>query len=131
MADIRINQLPVGGGPVASDFLPLDNGSTRRATVQSVVEIGRPAASQVEAEAGTNPTKVMTPLTVKQAVTFYALLQANNLNDLDDAAAARANLGLDTAGFIARLEAVAAALPTTLPGSPGKLWLNGGLFAIS
>ena len=68
MADIRINQLPAGGGPVATDFVPLDNGSTRKATVQSIVEIGRPAASQAEAEAGTNPTKVMTPLTTKQSI---------------------------------------------------------------
>lgn len=68
MADIRINQLPPGGGPVATDFLPLDNGTTRKATVQAIVEIGRPAASQAEAEAGTNPTKVMTPLTVKQSI---------------------------------------------------------------
>lgn len=68
MADIRINQLPAGGGPVATDFLPLDNGSTRKATVQQVVEIGRPSASQAEAEAGTNPTKAMTPLTTKQSI---------------------------------------------------------------
>lgn len=68
MADIRIRQLPDGGGPVASDFIAIDNGSTRRASVQAVVEIGRPTASQAEAEAGTNPTKAMTPLTVKQSI---------------------------------------------------------------
>lgn len=68
MADIRIRQLPDGGGPVATDYLPIDNGSTRRATIQSVVETGRPTASQAEAEAGTNPTKAMTPLTVKQSI---------------------------------------------------------------
>lgn len=94
MADIRINQLPAGGGPVATDFLALDNGSTRKATVQAVVEVGRPTASQAEAEAGTNPVKVMTPLTTKQAVTFYGLLQENNLNDVDSPSSARANLGL-------------------------------------
>lgn len=68
MADIRIRQLPNGSGPVASDYLPIDNGTTRRATIQEVVEIGRPTASQAEAEAGTNPTKAMTPLTVKQSI---------------------------------------------------------------
>ena len=68
MADIRINQLPLTGTPVAGDFLPLDNSSTRRATIQTVVEVGRPAASQAEAEAGANPTKVMTPLTTKQSI---------------------------------------------------------------
>lgn len=68
MADIRINQLPLTGIPVAGDFVPIDNSSTRRATIQNIVEIGRPAASQAEAEAGTNPTKVMTPLTTKQSI---------------------------------------------------------------
>lgn len=94
MADIRINQLPAGGGPAATDFVPLDNGSTRKATVQNLVEIGRPAASQPEAEAGVNPTKVMTPLTTKQAVDFYGLTKAGNLAGLTDKPTARTNLDL-------------------------------------
>lgn len=97
MADIRINQLPVGGGPVATDFLPIDNGTTRKATIQSVVEIGRPAASQAEAEAGTDPTKAMTPLTTKQAVEFYGLTKAGNLSGITNAPLARTNLGLGSA----------------------------------
>lgn len=94
MADIRIRQLPNGSGPVASDFLPIDNGTTRRATIQDVVEVGRPAASQAEAEAATNPTKVMTPLTTSQAVSFYGLTKDGNLSGLTNVAAARGNLGL-------------------------------------
>lgn len=94
MADIRIRQLPDGGGPVATDYLPIDNGSTRKATIQNVVEIGRPAASQAEAEAGTNPSKVMTPLTTKQAVDFYGLTKAGNLAGLADLPTARSNLGV-------------------------------------
>ena len=70
--DIRINQLPVGGGIVASDVLGIDSaipsGTTRKGTIEEVVAIGRPTATQAEAEAGTNPTKVMTPLTVKQSI---------------------------------------------------------------
>lgn len=97
MADIRIRQLPDGGGPVASDFIPLDNGSTRKATVQAVVEVGRPAASQAEAEAGTNPSKAMTPLTTAQAVDFYGLTKAGNLAGIANAATARTNLGLGSA----------------------------------
>lgn len=100
MADIRINQLPLTVSPVPGDFVPLDNGSTRRTTIENLVLIGRPTASQPEAEAGTNPTKAMTPLTTKQAVTFYGLLKENNLNDLASAPAARTNLGLGGAAIL-------------------------------
>lgn len=112
MADIRIRQLPDGSGPVASDFVALDNGTTRRATVQQVVEIGRPAASQAEAEAGTNPTKAMTPLTTKQSIASEigvsiasaaqgaladgAAQKSQNLNDLSDKATARLNVKVST-----------------------------------
>ena len=94
MADIRIRQLPDGSGPVASDYIPLDNGTTRRATVQQVVEIGRPTASQAEAESGVESSKVMTPLTTKQAVTFYGLTKDGNLAGLTNTTTARVNLGL-------------------------------------
>lgn len=112
MADIRIRQLPNGGGPVASDYIPIDNGTTRRATIQDVVETGRPTASQAEAEAGTNPTKAMTPLTTKQSIASEvgvsiasaaqgaladgAAQKAQNLNDLSDKAAARSNVKVPT-----------------------------------
>lgn len=127
MADIRINQLPVGSGPVATDFLPLDNGTTRKATIQAVVEIGRPVASQAEAEAGTNPTKVMTPLTTKQSIAFEVGLSL---------ASAAQGEKADTAvqpgtALISALEAIIPMLPTSLPGSPNKLWNNGGLLSIS
>ncbi|MCY1741151.1 hypothetical protein [Ensifer sp. SL37] len=68
MADIRINQLPAEASPVATDVVPIDGATTRKTTIQDLVLIGRPTASQVEAEAGTNPTKVMTPLTTKQSI---------------------------------------------------------------
>lgn len=94
MADIRIRQLPDGSGPLASDYIPLDNGTTRRATVQQVVEIGRPTASQAEAEAGIESSKVMTPLATKQAVTAYGLTKDGNLDGLTNTTTARVNLGL-------------------------------------
>lgn len=131
MADIRIRQLPDGGGPVATDYLPIDNGSTRRATIQAVVEIGRPAASQAEAEAGTNPTKAMTPLTTKQAVDFYGLTKAGNLAGLTDKPTARSNLDLGnsatlsvgtTAGTVAAGDDSRIVLASTAlqPGDPAS-----------
>lgn len=68
MADIRISGLPSEPTPNAADVLAIDGATTRKTSIQAAVEIGRPAASQAEAEAGTNPTKVMTPLTTKQAI---------------------------------------------------------------
>lgn len=71
MADIRINQLPAatgGSAPVATDNLAIDGASTRRATIQQVVDTGAPIATQSEAIAGTNGTKRMTPLTTKQSI---------------------------------------------------------------
>lgn len=71
MADIRINQLPAatgGSAPVATDNLAIDGASTRRATIQQVVDTGAPIANQTEAQTGTNATKRMTPLTTKQSI---------------------------------------------------------------
>lgn len=71
MADIRINQLPAATGPNApasTDNIAIDGTSTRRATIQQVVDTGAPIATQTEAQAGTNATKRMTPLTTKQSI---------------------------------------------------------------
>lgn len=68
MADIRINDLPLEANPTASEFLAIDGASTRKSSIQSVVNAGSPVASQAEAQAGTNNTKRMTPLTTKQSI---------------------------------------------------------------
>lgn len=68
MADIRINQLPEEVSPVASENVAIDSASTRRVTIQRLVDAGAPVASQAEAEAGTNAVKRMTPLTTAQAL---------------------------------------------------------------
>lgn len=68
MANIRIKDLPLDGAPKADDRVPIDLGTTRQATVETFVMAGRPTASKTEAEAGIDPKKAMTPLTVKQAI---------------------------------------------------------------
>lgn len=68
MADIRINALPLEPSPTSSEFLAIDGASTRKTTIQSVVDAGAPIASQAEAQAGTNAVKRMTPLTTKQSI---------------------------------------------------------------
>lgn len=68
MADIRISALPNEPAPSGSDFVAIDLATARKTTVTLLTEAGRPAASQAEAEAGTDPTKAMTPLTTAQAI---------------------------------------------------------------
>lgn len=97
MPDIRIRELPTASPAVGTDWVPIDNGSTRKVAIQDLVSAGRPLASQAEAEAGTDPVKAMTPLTTKQAVTSYGLTKDGNLAGLTDIAIARTNLGLGSA----------------------------------
>lgn len=72
MANIRIKDLP-SGTPVESKFLAMDLAGTEKATIKDIVYVGRPTASQAEAEAGIDPDKAMTPLTTKQAIDALAL----------------------------------------------------------
>lgn len=66
---IRPSALPDRPSPVASEKVPVDNGSNvGGATIEALVNAGRPLASQAEAEAGVQATKAMTPLTTKQAI---------------------------------------------------------------
>lgn len=69
MADIRINQLPTAASPVSTLNVAVDGVATEKVTIQTLVDTGRPLASQAEAEAGINAVKAMTPLTTKQAIT--------------------------------------------------------------
>src|SRR5690606_6361447 len=71
---IRPIDLPDRPNPVASEKMVVDNGSTvAGATIASIVDAGRPLASQLEAEGGVNATKAMTPLTTKQAIDAQAV----------------------------------------------------------
>ena len=68
MANIRINALPADAAPSASDVVPIDGLTTRKATLTNIVNAGRPFASQAEAEAGVNTITGMSPLTTAQAI---------------------------------------------------------------
>lgn len=104
MVEIRIKDLP-SGTPVASKKLPMDLTTTESATIKDIVYAGRPAASQAEAEAGTDADKAMTPLTSRQAIDARALLQSQSgLVGLDILASttqaeAIAAVGVDTSNF--------------------------------
>lgn len=125
MADIRIRDLPTASPPVASDFVAIDNGTTRKTDLQTLVETGRPSATQAEAEAGVESTKVMTPLTTKQAVEFYGLTKDGNLSGITNAVTARTNLGLGSAAVASTSDFQPAnANLTTLAGvTPGAAGL--------
>lgn len=84
---IRPIDLPDRPSPVASEKVPVDNGTTvGGATLAAIVAAGRPLASQAEAEAGVEATKAMTPLTTKQAI--------NALGDVRFASAAQGDLAV-------------------------------------
>lgn len=70
MVNIPIRSIPGSlGTPNQATFLAMDNGiDMQRTTVQAVVEAGRPVASQAEAQAGADNSKVMTALRVSQAI---------------------------------------------------------------
>lgn len=73
MADIRINDLPNEANPTSSEFVAIDGVSTRKSTIQKVVDAGAPVASQSQAESGTDNNSRMTALTVKQSIDFNSV----------------------------------------------------------
>lgn len=109
MADIRIRDLPTASPAVATDYVAIDNGSTRKVAISDLVDVGRPLASQAEAEGGTEATKTMTALTTKQAVTSYGLTKDGNLAGLTNTVTAWSNLGLGSAATSATTDFATAA----------------------
>lgn len=107
LVDIRVKDLPLGT-PNASKLLAMDLTTTERATIKDIVYAGRPAASQADAEAGTDADKAMTALATKQAIAFQAILQSQagsvGLDVLSSASQAEAiaAVGVDTSDFIAQ-----------------------------
>lgn len=95
MANIRINALPNEAAPSVNDVVPIDNATTRKTTIKALVQAGRPAASQAEAEAGTDAEKAMTPLTTKQAIAAQgpSLFATKSQGDKADTAVQPGDLG--------------------------------------
>lgn len=89
MVNIRIKDLPLataGTAPAGTDFVAIDSLSTRKTSLSSLADVIRPMASQAQAEAGTNTTRGMSPLTTKQSIASEVgeTLQgySDNLSDL-------------------------------------------------
>lgn len=93
MADIRIKDLPTNASPNANQFVGTDLTSLEKLTIQDLVNTGAPIASQAEAEAGTNATKRMTPLTTKQAIDQFSVTVTD--------------IGVEVQAYSADLEAIA------------------------
>jgi hypothetical protein len=71
VADIRISELPLATGPTApapTDVVAIDGLTTRKSVLSELANAIRPVASQAEAEAGVNATKVMSAVNVKQSI---------------------------------------------------------------
>lgn len=80
MADIRIKDLPLATGgtaPVPSDVVAIDGATTRKSTIQVIVDTGAPVASQATAEAGTNNNDRMTALSTAQAIEARAVVPSD------------------------------------------------------
>lgn len=110
MVDIRIRELPTASPAVPTDYVAIDNGTTRKVAISDLVDVGRPLASQAEAEAGTEPTKAMTPLTTAQAITALGATQfaSSAQGALADTALQPAAIGTTVQAYSANLDELSA-----------------------
>ena len=103
-ASATASSVSVGGSPTAAVTftastgalafaLGIPTGATGSTGAAGSDGVFSAIASQAEAEGGSENTKGMTALRVKQAVDSYGLLASNNLSDVT-ASTARTNLGL-------------------------------------
>lgn len=67
MSNIPIRDITATGVPSGTSEVAFDDGQMKRGTVASMADAIRPVASQSEAQAGSNNTKTMTPLRVKES----------------------------------------------------------------
>jgi hypothetical protein len=91
---VRIKDLP-SGTALQSKMLAMDLTATERASIKDVVFAGRPSASQVEAEEGTNFESAMTPLTTKQSIAYEVgiTIASKAQGDLADSAVQPSDIG--------------------------------------
>lgn len=112
---IRINALPAENSPVPSEVLPLDGATTRKVTIQKIVDTGAPVASQAEAEAGVNNVKRMTPLTTAQALSAQigVTIASQAAGELATSALQPTEVGTTIQPFSDRLQEITIASGTT------------------
>lgn len=68
MANIPIRDITQTGIPTATSNIVFDDGSMKKATVADLADGVRPVASQSEAQTGSDNSKTMSPLRVKQSI---------------------------------------------------------------
>lgn len=115
MPDIRISQLPLATGPTApaqTDFVALDNGTTRKAPLSGIADAVRPMSSQAEAEAGVNAVKGMSPLTTKQSIASEvgSTIASASQGALASTALQPSAIGVTVQGYSATLDAFSGTL---------------------
>lgn len=112
MAVVRINALPAGT-PTQSKKLAMDLSTAESATIKDIVYAGRPAASQAEAEAGTDADKVMTPVTTKQSIAAQVgvTIASNAQGTKADSALQPAAIGTTVQSYSANLTTLAGVTP--------------------
>ena len=100
---IKPGDLPAAASVDTDAAVMVQNGdAVERATPQQVVDAGRPIASEAEAVTGTDNTKAMTPLTVRQAIdadTSGAVAQAQAAADAAEASALDAESAEEQTGL--------------------------------
>lgn len=102
MANVPIRSMTQTGTPDASSQIVFDNGTMRRGTVGSMADAVRPVASQSEAQAGSDNTKTMTPLRVKDSIAaeIGVSIASKAQGDLANTALQGSSLGSGVVAFL-------------------------------
>lgn len=109
MANIPIRDISTTGVPASGSFIVFDDGTMKKATVGSMADAVRPVASEGEATAGSENTKVMTALRTSQyvAAQIGVSLASKAQGDLANTALQPSNIGVWVQGYDTDLAALA------------------------